>query len=51
MDVEPVDKDGWTPLHAAAHWGERAAAELLLEHGASLERRSIAVCFDICSSV
>ncbi|XP_075773587.1 protein phosphatase 1 regulatory subunit 12C isoform X2 [Pelodiscus sinensis] len=26
------DKDGWTPLHAAAHWGVEEACRLLVEH-------------------
>ncbi|KHN77683.1 Protein phosphatase 1 regulatory subunit 12A, partial [Toxocara canis] len=34
-DVNCRDRDGWTPLHAAAHWGEREAATLLVNHGAS----------------
>uniref|UniRef100_A0A9J2Q666 cGMP-dependent protein kinase interacting domain-containing protein n=1 Tax=Ascaris lumbricoides TaxID=6252 RepID=A0A9J2Q666_ASCLU len=34
-DVNCRDRDGWTPLHAAAHWGEREAATLLVNNGAS----------------
>lgn len=30
-------EDGWTPLHAAAHWGERDTARMLMNRGASLE--------------
>ncbi|CAJ0606823.1 unnamed protein product [Cylicocyclus nassatus] len=30
------DKDGWTPLHAAAHWAEKDSCKILLEHGASV---------------
>ncbi|EPB70343.1 ankyrin repeat protein [Ancylostoma ceylanicum] len=30
------DKDGWTPLHAAAHWAEKDSCKILLEHGASI---------------
>lgn len=30
MDAQ--DFDGWTPLHAAAHWGQREACEVLLEN-------------------
>lgn len=26
------DFDGWTPLHAAAHWGQKEACEVLLEN-------------------
>ena len=31
------DFDGWTPLHAAAHWAQREACEVLVEHGANME--------------
>lgn len=37
-----TDKDGWTPLHAAAHWNQHAAAEVLTEHMADFEARSLA---------
>ncbi|XP_014290209.1 protein phosphatase 1 regulatory subunit 12A isoform X2 [Halyomorpha halys] len=30
-DVDAQDLDGWTPLHAAAHWGQKEAAEVLAE--------------------
>ncbi|CAI4229229.1 unnamed protein product [Auanema sp. JU1783] len=30
------DKDGWTPLHAAAHWAEKDACKILIENGASI---------------
>lgn len=39
-DVHCRDKEGWTPLHAAAHWGEREAAVILMEHGATLDERT-----------
>ncbi|XP_076125298.1 protein phosphatase 1 regulatory subunit 12A isoform X2 [Alosa pseudoharengus] len=32
MDVDARDIDGWTPLHAAAHWGQEEACTLLSEH-------------------
>jgi len=31
-DVNAVDFDGWTPLHAAAHWGQKEACEMLVEN-------------------
>ncbi|KAJ1373266.1 Ankyrin repeat [Parelaphostrongylus tenuis] len=35
-NIRARDKDGWTPLHAAAHWAERDSCKILLEHGASI---------------
>uniref|UniRef100_A0A7E4W8C5 ANK_REP_REGION domain-containing protein n=1 Tax=Panagrellus redivivus TaxID=6233 RepID=A0A7E4W8C5_PANRE len=35
-DVNAQDSEGWTPLHAAAHWGEKDACRILLENGAKL---------------
>ena len=35
--VNLQDIDGWTPLPAASHWGQREAIELLCEHAADLE--------------
>ncbi|XP_071445753.1 protein phosphatase 1 regulatory subunit 12A [Hetaerina americana] len=32
-DVDAQDFDGWTPLHAAAHWCVNEACELLVEDG------------------
>ena len=29
--------DGWTPMHAASHWAQREACELLVENGADME--------------
>jgi ankyrin repeat protein len=49
VDINAVDNDGWTPLHAAAHWGERGACDMLVEHGADPNRRSVAgqTCVDV----
>lgn len=33
-DPDCVDFEGWTPLHAAALWGHKEAAALLLKYGA-----------------
>jgi ankyrin repeat protein len=38
--VEFFSSDGWTPLHLAAYFGHREAAECLLAHGANVEVRS-----------
>ncbi|KAH9514768.1 hypothetical protein Btru_023603, partial [Bulinus truncatus] len=32
VDVNAEDFDGWTPLHAAAHWGQEEACKLLVEN-------------------
>jgi hypothetical protein len=31
LSLVPQDYDGWTPLHAAAHWAQREACELLAD--------------------
>ncbi|XP_047126963.1 protein phosphatase 1 regulatory subunit 12A isoform X1 [Hydra vulgaris] len=36
-DVNVKDCDGWTPLHAAVHWGSKSACELLTDFGADFE--------------
>jgi len=36
-DVNGKDAEGWTPRHAAAHWGERDACRILMENGARLD--------------
>lgn len=41
--MNEVDKDGWTPLHAAAHWEQEEACKLLIENGASLDIKNYAV--------
>ena len=42
-DVNAQDMDGWTPLHAAAHWGQREACQILCEHMADMEIRNYVV--------
>ncbi|KAM4733682.1 protein phosphatase 1 regulatory subunit 12A isoform 2-T2 [Anableps anableps] len=32
VDVDCRDIDGWTPLHAAAHWGQEEVCTLLSDH-------------------
>jgi ankyrin repeat protein len=34
--INARDIDGWTPMHAAAHWGQEESCRLLAEHMASL---------------
>ena len=35
-----LDKDGWTPLHLAAHYGHAAVVEMLLANNADVHARS-----------
>ena len=35
--VNSQDLDGWTPLHAAAHWAQREACEILVDNYANFE--------------
>ncbi|TGZ73481.1 hypothetical protein CRM22_001497 [Opisthorchis felineus] len=37
VNVNCQDNDGWTPLHAAAHWNREQSARLLVEAGASFD--------------
>lgn len=32
VDVDSSDTDGWTPLHAAAHWGQEEVCSLLVDN-------------------
>lgn len=32
--INHQDVDGWTPLHAAAHWGQEESCRLLIDAGA-----------------
>ena len=53
VDVHGVDNDGWTPLHAAAHWGEKEAARILvLEANSDVEKlnRVGQTAFDVADS-
>ena len=40
VQVDAVDEDGWTPLHASVYWGNFEAAELLVTHGASIDKKT-----------
>ncbi|RVE52185.1 hypothetical protein evm_003104 [Chilo suppressalis] len=44
-----MDYEGWTPLHAAALWGQKEAATLLLKYGAdpNLKNYSGQTCVDL----
>lgn len=36
-DVDKQDNDGWTPLHAAARWGQKEAAQMLVTSLADMD--------------
>lgn len=40
INVNARDNDGWTPLHAACHWKQPGAVELLILNGADVEVKS-----------
>lgn len=39
------DFDGWTPLHAAAHWGQKEACEILVENFCDMDKKNYVVMF------
>lgn len=47
IDVNVRDADGWTPLHAAIHWGSQTATELLTDAGADFDLKNNNVRFAI----
>ena len=42
-ELNTQDSDGWTPLHASAHWGQREACQLLCENMVDMETRNYVV--------
>lgn len=42
-DVDKQDNDGWTPLHAAAHWGQKEASQMLVNALADMDIKNYAV--------
>lgn len=42
-DVNIQDLDGWTALHAAAHWGQKEAAQLLADHFCNMDVKNYVV--------
>ncbi|CAH8603856.1 unnamed protein product [Heterobilharzia americana] len=40
LDINAKDFDGWTPLHAAAHWNREASARMLANAGASFDEHT-----------
>ncbi|XP_076241608.1 myosin binding subunit isoform X8 [Calliopsis andreniformis] len=51
-DVNVQDFDGWTPLHAAAHWGQLEACELLVENFCNMDIKNYAdqTAFDVADA-
>ena len=47
--VNAQDFDGWTSLHAASHWGQREACEILCENYANMDIKNFVgqTCFDV----
>lgn len=39
-DLDVQDHDGWTPLHAAAHWGVKEACSILAEALCNMDVRN-----------
>ena len=42
-NINAVDNDGWTPLHAAAHWDKQDIIKFLVEKNADLDAKNYAV--------
>ncbi|XP_078040843.1 myosin binding subunit isoform X2 [Augochlora pura] len=51
-DVNAQDFDGWTPLHAAAHWDQFEACKLLVENFCNMDIKNYAdqTAFDIADA-
>ena len=43
VEVDATDVDGWTPLHAAAHWAKEKPLRLLAAAGASFDAITLTV--------
>jgi len=42
-NLNSQDFDGWTPLHAAAHWGQKEACEMLVEEFCDMDMKNYVV--------
>jgi len=42
-NINSKDVDGWTPLHAAAHWGMEESCKILAENMCDMEAKNLAV--------
>lgn len=47
--INAQDFDGWTPIHAAAHWGQRQACQMLADNLANMDIKNYVgqTCFDV----
>jgi ankyrin repeat protein len=43
VNINSIDNDGWTPLHAAAHWDKHDIIKYLIDRNADLEAKNYAV--------
>ncbi|KAK3579219.1 hypothetical protein CHS0354_022764 [Potamilus streckersoni] len=52
VDVNAKDYDDWTPLHAAAHWGQEEVCKLLAEHMCDFDTKNKAgqTAFDVADT-
>lgn len=48
LDINAKDFDGWTALHAAAHWNRETSARMLANAGASFDEHTRAVSPPLC---
>ena len=39
-DLKAKDLDGWTPMHAAAHWGQEEACKILTDNLCDLDAKN-----------
>ena len=51
-NVNALDKDGWTSLHAAAHWEQEEACRILAESGADFGIKTFSdqTIYDVCDA-
>lgn len=43
VDINAKDNDGWTPLHAAAHWCQDEVCKALVEHMCDMDIKNNSV--------